>query len=309
MYGRVLVTGGSGFLGRAILRRAKVEAWPAEIIVYSRDELKQAQCKRKYPNARYVLGDVRDTDRLALVAGGCDTIIHAGALKYVPEAEYNVSECISVNVGGTLSVFAAARRSDVKQVVFISTDKAVAPTNVYGMTKALGERLVSESAGIFGLPNITAVRYGNVIGSTGSVVPEFQRQMRELGEVNITDGCMTRFWMPVDSAIELILMAMAGTAGSVYIPVPKAMSLSALVEAVVPKAKQNVIGLRPGEKMHEVLITEAESPFSSMYDSTHELPALSHRKVCGVSFELSSQYVEEMSADEFMTAVEDAQYV
>ncbi len=310
LHGRVLITGGSGYLGRAILRRAMREDWPCRFAVYSRDEYKQAQCRRKYKDVRYILGDVRDTERLALVADNFDFVIHTAALKYVPEGESNVSECISVNVGGTQSVIAAARAAEVERVVVISTDKAVAPSNVYGMTKALCERLVGETADSYYGPIVTAVRYGNVIGSTGSVVPEFERQARESGCVTVTNPYMTRFWMPVDDAIDLIVLASNADKGSLLIPQPRAMELGHLVSAIVPDVKWKATGLRPGEKMHEMLLTQAESAFVLEHHDTYTLSALSCREPqLREPFEITSDAVPHISAEEFRDAVEDSHSV
>lgn len=309
-YGKVLITGGSGFLGRAILRRAKRDDWPCQFTVYSRDELKQAQCRRKYKDVRYVLGDVRDTERLALVAAGHDLVVHTAALKYVPEGEHNVSECISVNVGGTQSVITSSRVAEVPRVVVISTDKAVAPSNVYGMTKALCERIVGETVDYESETMVTAVRYGNVIGSTGSVVPEFERQARECGVVNVTNPEMTRFWMTADEAIDLIVLASQEQRGVIAIGKPMSMELGDLVAAVAPKARTNVVGLRPGEKLHEVLLTQAEMLFVQYFirERAYRLPAISKRIIRNElpTYDYTSYLANRMDADEFLAAVEDS---
>jgi UDP-N-acetylglucosamine 4,6-dehydratase len=312
--GNVLLTGGSGYIGRAIMRRATRENWPCSFTVYSRDELKQAQCKRKYKDARYLLGDVRDTERLSLAMGRHDTVIHTAALKYVPEGEHNVSECISVNVGGTQSVLSAARAAQVGRVVVISTDKAVAPTNVYGMSKALCERLVGET-GTYEYaegPTITAVRYGNVIGSTGSVVPEFKHQYEKTGVVTVTNPDMTRFWMTADDAIDLILLAARSEAGDVVIGHPPSMELGDLVQVIVPGTRYNIIGLRPGEKMHETIMTSSECLFSSYYvrEGAYCLPPISRRHQRNDhGYDMTSEMAERMTPEEFAAAVEDSQTI
>lgn len=260
MLGRVLLTGGAGFLSRAIMRRARRDNWNCDFVVFSRDELKQAQCREKYPEARYVLGDVRNEGLLRAIMLGVDTVIHTAAMKYVPEGESNVSECISVNIGGTQTVLEAARWARVGQVVVISTDKAVEPVNVYGMTKALCERLVGESV-LYPSPCVTGVRYGNVIGSTGSVIPLFQAQAARGETITITDPEMTRFWISVDEAIDLIERALDDNtaSGSIIIPEPKATTLLKLAATVAPDAEIEIRGPRPGEKKHEMLMTENES--------------------------------------------------
>lgn len=305
---RVLLTGGSGFLARAILRKAKRENWSAEFIVYSRDELKQVQCRKKYPDARYVLGDVRDVERLKLLLLGVTTVIHTAALKYVPEGEHNVSECISVNVDGTAAVLRAAHEAGVEHVVCISTDKAVQPVNVYGATKMLVERMVGEYA-LLDSTKYVAVRYGNVIGSTGSVVPVMQEMARETGRVQVTDPDMTRYWLCAGEAIDCIMDALSpGTPnGSVVVYNPYAMRLADLVAAIAPEAQQDYIGLRPGEKMHETLLTDAEACRSAKVGSRVQIipPAYVHR-YHPQYMSWTSDTADRMSGEDFVTFVEDA---
>lgn len=258
--GRVLITGGAGFLGRGILRKAKRENWNAEFVVLSRDEYKQDLLHRKYPQVKCVLGDVTDYDKLQMVTRGIDVIIHAAAIKYIPEAEQNVLECIRVNVDGSRNVLKAAVANGTFKVICISTDKAAAPVNVYGMTKALMERIYGEYARIY--PNVyTGVRYGNVVGSTGSVIPLFQRQLAENGKITITDPYMTRFWIPVDRAVELIEIASDVQSGNTVIPKASAMGLKDLAMCLVEgdESKIVILGERPGEKRHEVMISNEES--------------------------------------------------
>lgn len=267
--GNVLITGGSGFLGRAILRKAKQENWPANFIVYSRDETKQWELKHRYPDVKCVLGDVsHDLDRLISVMTGCDTVIHAAAVKYIPEAEHNVFETINVNIEGSRNVSIAARAAGVKKVVGISTDKACAPANVYGMTKAIMERLFAE-ANRMGMTKFVTVRYGNVVGSTGSVIPVFKRQIDDDGVIKITDSKMTRFWLGIDEAIDLILWAESKAAekpGHTFISACPAMKIVDLAEAVWKSHGRypgspaiSYSGIRPGEKLHESLFNVQES--------------------------------------------------
>lgn len=262
--GNVFITGGAGFLGRAIMRRAKKEQWPCRFTIYSRNEHLQAQCRSKYPDASYVLGDVRDTSRLALVMHNAQYVIHAAAMKFIPEAELNASECVSVNIGGAQSVLAAARATGVLGVVGVSTDKAACPINVYGMSKAVMERLFAETAGWDG-PKFTTCRYGNVIGSTGSVVPVMYQQYKDTGGVKITDPDMTRFWMNADQAVQTILQAFSATPGSTTIPNPRSATMMDVAYAVLhtlglPQISSlvSIVGRRPGEKMHEDLISQYE---------------------------------------------------
>ena len=251
-------------MGRGILRRVTTQQpgdpfldW--DITCYSRDETKQDEARQRWPNARYILGDVRDVELLTAAAIGHDAIIHAAAMKYIPEAELNAAECLSVNVGGAQAVVRAARAAGVAKVVGISTDKAVQPVNVYGCSKMAMERLFAESSGA--ATSFFCVRYGNVIGSTGSVIPFFQKQAEQFGKVTLTDPNMTRFWMGVDEAIDLIALALAGKlqAGAIAIPEVQAMKMADVVVAAVgSEVPVEIIGVRPGEKLHERLIHNEE---------------------------------------------------
>lgn len=266
--GNILITGGSGFLGRAILRKAEKEKWPASFTVYSRDETKQWELKHRYPNVRCALGDVsRDLDRLIALMQGHDIVIHAAAVKYIPEAEWNVFETIDVNIEGSRNVTIAARAAGVKTVVGISTDKACGPLNVYGMTKGVMERMFSE-ANRMGSTNFVTVRYGNVVGSTGSVIPVFKKQIEEKKQIMVTDSRMTRFWLGVDEAIELIEWAATEAPnyqGHTFITACPAMKIVDLAKTIwnmegCPEGEIVFSGIRPGEKLHEALFNEQEAP-------------------------------------------------
>lgn len=318
---RILITGGSGFLGRGLLRYAK-DHWDPnnEYVVYSRDELKQDQCKQHYgqDNIKYVLGDVRDYDRLltAITSNDVRMVIHTAAIKYIPQAEFNVQECIDVNVEGTRNVLKAAYVSCVNghdmQVVGISTDKACAPINVYGMTKALMERLFGEYAA-FGL-YCSLARYGNVIGSTGSVIPKFKQQLSETGEITLTDPAMTRYWITIEEACRLVELAMTATSGSIIIPKPRSMLMAELAQALIDEycndADIRVIGKRPGEKMHEALLHAQESPRARDQHTCYELMHVGHIP-SGDTFELSSEFPEGgwVTAQELTEAALDAELV
>ena len=288
---KVLVTGGTGFLGRGLLRRFG-DTW--DITVLSRDERKQELCKERWPNVRYVLGDVTDPLCMNRIVRGHDLVVHTAAIKYIPEAEDNVEECIRINVDGTRNVLQACETFDTN-VVCLSTDKATAPLNTYGLTKALCERLVGSAArrGV----KCTAVRYGNVIGSTGSVIPLFQRQLKTQGYITITNPNMTRFWISVDQAIDLILEAANNTqCGDVVIPKPAAMTMSDLANVLTnnfyqnaaPKEAIHIVGIRPGEKLHESLLDYAESVRAEDWDRYYHLKPTWHEPVHNRPFVLSS---------------------
>lgn len=258
---RILITGGSGFLGRGIMRY-----WSDNIYtVLSRDEFKQDLAKQKqHPNhmTKWVLGDVLDYDRLAYTmrANDIELVIHAAAIKYIPEAEKNVDEAVRVNVDGSRNVIKAAIAAGVKRVVGISTDKAVQPVNVYGMTKALMERLFIEANEYSPSQTVfTLTRYGNVVGSTGSVIPLFQRQAASMRAITITDPKMTRYWQSAEESVELIKLAAVADAGDIIVPDGRAMDLQQLAATIGgPACLVDVIGARPGEKQHETLIGKHE---------------------------------------------------
>lgn len=264
--GRVFLAGGAGYLGRAIVRRAEREQWPCKFIIFSRDEEKQWQLLNRFgPQlVETYLGDVRDYQALVTLMFQIDTVIDAAAIKYIPEAERNAWECVKVNVDGARNVARAAAHCNVPQTIFISTDKAVQPVNIYGMTKAIGERLFSESDLRWReRASFTTVRYGNVIGSTGSVVQVFRQQMQKHQKVLLTDRRMTRFWMSADEAVDAILYALDHRRehpGSVFVPKCAAMEVGDLARIIAGDAPVDEIGIRPGEKLHEHLLHAHETP-------------------------------------------------
>lgn len=315
--GTVLLTGGAGYLGRGIIRKAHKENWPVKFIVYSRDEMKQWELKYKYPDVSCVLGDVaRDIDRLMAVMSGVDTVIHAAAIKFIPEAEYAVFETVSVNVEGSRNVALAARAAGVKTVVGISTDKACGPLNVYGMTKAIMERMFAE-ANRMGATNFSTVRYGNVIGSTGSVIPVFNKQIKDYNQIRVTDSRMTRFWLSIDEAVELIEYAAEHASellGSTIVPACSAMKIVDIAKAMWqmagnPDGEIVFSGIRPGEKLHEALFNEAEAPRTSRIG--RNLYAIAPATTAGSNSPDSMSYTSDhpsrwITADEMIGFIKDA---
>jgi UDP-N-acetylglucosamine 4,6-dehydratase len=258
----VLLTGGTGSFGRAFIEKMSRES-SCVIRVFSRDEYKQSEVRERYGDdrLRYLIGDVRDRERLLRAARGADLIVHAAAMKQVPACEYNPFEAVQTNVIGAENVVSAAIDMDVPQVVALSTDKAVNPVNLYGATKLCAEKIVVQgnAYAVGGPTRLCCVRYGNVVRSRGSVVPLFERQ-RETGELTITDERMTRFWITLPESVDLVLHAVEhGRGGEVFIPRIPSMRLVDLAEAIAPGVPRQVIGIRPGEKVHEVLITADES--------------------------------------------------
>jgi UDP-N-acetylglucosamine 4,6-dehydratase len=262
MKGTVLITGGTGSLGQAILRRAERAHWDASFVVYSRDEVKQATLRERFPAVRYLLGDVRDAESLESAMRGVDVVIHAAAYKRVPEAERETIACVQANVVGSMNVVREALRVGVPRIIGISTDKACQPINAYGQSKALMERLFQSVA--HRLPGVafTLVRYGNVLASTGSVVPSLRMQADSGGPITLTDPAMTRFWLTLDDAVDLIVAGIRMDSGYILIPKSRSSTMAVMAEAVAPGARVEKIGNRGGEKVHEKLINEHESAFA-----------------------------------------------
>ncbi len=260
----VLVTGGTGSFGKKFIRIMLDEYHPAKIIVFSRDELKQHEMRAAgfdHPSLRYFLGDIRDKERCKRAFEGVDVVIHSAALKQVPACEYNPMEAIKTNILGSSNVIDASIDVGVDRVVALSTDKAVNPVNLYGATKLAAEKLFVQSNAYAGGRSVrfSCVRYGNVVGSRGSVVPVFLKQ-REKGKVTVTDDRMTRFWISLEQGVRFVIRAAENmSGGEVFVPKIPSMKVVDLARAIAPKAEVEIIGIRPGEKLHEVLISEDEA--------------------------------------------------
>ena len=258
-----LVTGGAGAFGQAFVRRLLERNLADRIVVFSRSESKQAEMKAALPDerVRYLIGDVRDKDRLMDACRGVHTVVHAAALKRVEVCEADPNEAVQTNVIGTGNVARACIERGVARAVFLSTDKAAAPNTLYGATKLNAERLwLASNVYAGGLrTRLSATRYGNVIASTGSVI-EVWRKQRATGEITVTDPTMSRFWMTMDQAVDLVLLALREMrGGEVFVPRIQGMGLVDLAHAIAPRCRIKVTGIRPGEKIHEVLITPDEA--------------------------------------------------
>lgn len=260
----ILITGGTGSFGQAFVRRVLAERPDCTIRVYSRDELKQYDMARAFgndPRLRFFIGDVRDRDRLERAMHGIDLVVHAAALKHVPVCEFNPAEAVKTNILGSQNVVDAAIDAGVRQTVALSTDKAVNPVNLYGASKLCAEKLFVHGNVYAGARDIrfACVRYGNVMGSRGSVIPLFQRQA-ETGKLTLTDRRMTRFWLDLDAAVDLVLHAVGHMeGGEIFVPKIPSMRVVDLARAIAPGARIEEVGRRPGEKLHEVLLTAEES--------------------------------------------------
>jgi UDP-N-acetylglucosamine 4,6-dehydratase len=260
----VLVTGGTGSFGRKFIEIMLQEYRPRKLIVFSRDELKQHEMRVAGfddPSLRYFIGDVRDVERLRRAMTGVDVVIHAAALKQVPACEYNPNEAILTNIIGGKNVIEAALDRGVKRIMAISTDKAVNPINLYGATKLAAEKLFVHSNAYAGGADtrFSCVRYGNVLGSRGSVVPLFLKQ-RETGTITVTDRRMTRFWITLEQGVRFVIRCVEQMkGGEVFVPKIPSMNTIDLANAVAPGCAIEQIGIRPGEKLHEVLVSEDEA--------------------------------------------------
>ena len=260
----ILVTGGTGSFGKRFVRYVLDNYSPRKIIVFSRDELKQFEMAQNFPNEgriRFFIGDVREYERLKRAFDGVDIVVHAAALKQVPAAEYNPIECIKTNVNGAENIINAAIDCGVDRVIALSTDKAVNPINLYGATKLCSDKLFVAANNYTGAmkTRFSVVRYGNVIGSRGSVIPFF-REQKKTGVIPITDERMTRFWITLDQGVDFVvkcLNRMRG--GEVFISKIPSMKITDLAQAIAPDCELKFIGIRPGEKLHEIMVPADEA--------------------------------------------------
>ncbi|MEW5801197.1 MAG: UDP-N-acetylglucosamine 4,6-dehydratase (inverting) [bacterium] len=272
----ILITGGTGSFGHQFCKTVLARYRPKKLIVFSRDELKQYEMRQKFPDdtlknrspMRYLVGDVRDQQRLLHAFREVEIVIHAAALKQVPSCEYNPMEAIKTNVIGAMNVVTAAINTGVKKVIALSTDKACDPINLYGATKLCSDKIFTAAKSYAGSQDIkfAVVRYGNVIGSRGSVIPIFLKQ-RKSGVLTITDERMTRFWITLEQGVDFVLDCLEKMRGNeVFIPKIPSMKLVDLARAIAPECAFRSIGIRPGEKLHEIMIDENDSRITREYD-------------------------------------------
>jgi len=255
----ILVTGGTGSFGRLFIKTVRARYKPRRVVVYSRDELKQYEMQQEAstPEMRYFIGDVRDGQRLKEAMRGIDYVVHTAALKQVPAAEYNPMECIKTNVHGAENVISACLENDVEKVIALSTDKAANPVNLYGASKLASDKLFVAANNIAGRhrTRFGVVRYGNVVGSRGSVVPLYRKLLRSgATELPVTDVRMTRFWITLQQGVEFVVKSFERLqGGEIFVPKIPSIRITDLVKAMAPEAGVRVIGIRPGEKLHEVM--------------------------------------------------------
>jgi UDP-N-acetylglucosamine 4,6-dehydratase len=261
----ILITGGTGSFGKKYVKTLLKNYSPKKIIIFSRDELKQFEMQQDFnePCMRYFIGDVRDKDRLTQAMNGVNFVIHAAALKQVPAAEYNPMECIKTNINGAENVISAALANDVEKVIALSTDKAANPVNLYGATKLVSDKLFVAANNISGGHKTTfsVVRYGNVVGSRGSVVPFFQKLINEgATEIPVTHEDMTRFWITLEDGVNFVLKNFSRMlGGEIFVPKIPSMRIMDLAKAMAPNLSVDIIGIRPGEKLHEIMCPSDDS--------------------------------------------------
>lgn len=267
----LLITGGTGSFGKKLTKTLLEKHNPKKIIIFSRDELKQFEMQQQFNNEkmRYFIGDVRDKERISQACEGVDYVIHAAALKQVPAAEYNPMECIKTNINGAENVIRAALANRVKKVIALSTDKAACPVNLYGATKLASDKLfVAANNMAAEKSEFSVVRYGNVVGSRGSVVPFFQQWVADnKGDLPITDLEMTRFWITLQQGVDFVLTNFARMqGGEIFVPKIPSVRITDLAEAVAPGVKTQEVGIRPGEKLHETMCPQDDSHLTVEFD-------------------------------------------
>lgn len=304
----VLVTGGTGSFGKRFIRLLLDEHKPRKVIVFSRDELKQHEMQANLgfndPRLRYFIGDVRDGPRLRRAFTGVDIVVHAAALKQVPACEYNPLEAVRTNIHGAENIINAAIDNGVSKVLALSTDKAVNPANLYGATKLVMEKLLIQANAYGGKDGtrFSCVRYGNVVGSRGSVVPLFQEQ-RKTGAVTVTDERMTRFWITLGQGTKFVASSLGlMQGGEIFIPKIPSMNIMDLVKAVAPRCKVKTIGIRPGEKLHEVMVGVDEARHTRDIGDRYVIEPLhpwwdSRRKAAGKSLPEGFSYSSDANHD------------
>ena len=268
----ILVTGGTGSFGKKFTEVILREYNPKAIRIFSRGEFLQLQMQQQFnddPRLRFFIGDVRDKDRLYRAMNGVDIVVHAAALKQVPACEYNPIEAVMTNINGAVNVIDVAIDNEVEKVVAISTDKAVYPVNLYGATKLVAEKLFIQGNAYAGKhrTRFGVIRYGNVVGSRGSVIPLFLEQKRT-GKITVTDERMTRFWITLEQGVRFVISCIERMqGGEIFVPKIPSMRIVDLAEVIVPGVEREIIGIRPGEKLHECLITEEEARHAREFDT------------------------------------------
>lgn len=303
----ILITGGTGSFGKKFIKTVLTRYKPRRVIVYSRDELKQFEMQQEFnsPAMRYFIGDVRDAQRLVQAMRGVDFVVHAAALKQVPAAEYNPMECIKTNIHGAENVINAALENNIEKVIALSTDKAANPINLYGATKLVSDKLFVAANNIAGghQTRFAVVRYGNVVGSRGSVVPFFKKLIDEgTKELPITDPRMTRFWITLQDGVDLVFKSFERMyGGEIFVPKIPSARMTDLAASMAPNLPTKIIGIRPGEKLHEIMCP---------VDNAHQTLEFSdHYVICpAITFTIQSDYKTDAVGETGMPVEENFEY-
>jgi len=304
LYGNILITGGGGYLGRSIIRRATAEQWDCDITIFSTDAVKHAKILAEFPQVKSIIGDVRDPTTMYNAMWGMGTIIHAAAVKFIDVSEFNSVDTNGINVTGSLNVLNCALHLGVPRVIGISTDKACHPANTYGASKYLMEKLFQEFSRNHTTTDFHLVRYGNVIDSTASVLQKWKASYEAGETVKVTDPEMTRFWLSPDQAVDFILEALKLESGHIFIPMLPALSIGKMAEYIVGDAKVEIIPVRPGEKKHETLITVEELHYADYLDKSWDLsPSTAERQTFNLPA-YTSDKARQLSRAEFMALLE-----
>lgn len=300
----IFITGGTGSFGKAFTKTMLKRFTPKKVIIFSRGELKQFDMQQLFPepNMRYFIGDVRDADRLKLAMREVDIVVHAAALKQVPAAEYNPLECIKTNVNGASNIIQTAIEHNVEKVIALSTDKAANPINLYGATKLCSDKLFIAANNLVGKgrTRFAVVRYGNVVGSRGSVIPFFRKLVKEgASEIPITDSRMTRFWITLDQGVDFVLKSFGRMqGGEIFVPKIPSAHIVDLAKAIAPNLPQKIVGIRPGEKLHEVMCPADDSHLTLEFDDHYVIqPSITFQNAIDYSKNPSGEKGSPVSSD------------
>jgi len=307
--GKILITGGAGYLGKAIIERSVKEKWDCDITIFSTDAVKHIQITNQYPHIHSVIGDIRDGDTLWAAMTGKDLVIHAAAVKHIDVSEYNSIDTFDVNVTGSLNVLRCAAQLGIPKVIGISTDKACHPANAYGVSKLAMEKMFQEFSRIGLETSFHLVRYGNVLDSTASVLTSWKKAVAEGKPIKITDPEMTRFWLSPSQAVDHIIEALKLESGHIYVPMLSALTIGKLAEYTVDMVTSEKISIRPGEKTHETLLTREEGYYAKQYgfdyfdlspSTSDRFPTISHLMCPYTSYgcsPLTKELLEELLND------------
>jgi len=307
--GKILITGGAGYLGKAIIKRSVEENWDCDLTIFSTDAVKHMQVVNQYPHVHSVIGDIRDGDTLWNAMTGKDLVIHAAAVKHIDVSEYNSIDTIDINVTGSLNVLRCAAQLGIPKVIGISTDKTSHPVNCYGATKMLMERMFQEFSRLGLQTDFHLVKYGNVLDSTASVLTSWKKAVAEGKPIKITNPSMSRFWLNPSQAVSFIIEALKLASGHIYIPMLPALSIRKLAEYIVGDAEIERIPVRPGEKKDETLLSLDEGYYAVQYEKSHfdlspttsdRLPSILH-----MNCPYTSRLAHQLTREELMALLEE----